>query len=326
MISVFFNAYKKEKENKEMKKRVYLSPMEVEKELQEEREKHEFRGITEEVSTKQMVDSAKRNSHIADKLLLVLSPYHIHIPAWQRKLNLPRAQEIGGNYNSYKWEIPKVLYINGKFICVDGMHRIYGSFLGRIDDIVVEIIIDMSEKEAINLFLEQGTDRKYMSPVDTYGAAIEAGKPEYIKLKEICSKNRVRVKGDNNSIKNPIGVLTSISDGVSMAKSCPETLDKILVLIKKLQWNGANIYDGKAYSAKVLRVLKKLYVCYSGKEKMLEDILLNGCKGEQFFNTELAEKGQDILFDYLSKKIERNAEIVQILPKKRTTKNKALIH
>lgn len=306
------------------KKRVYLSPMEIEGELEKERKLHKFEGVTEEVATKQMVDSAKRNSRIADKLLLVLAPYHIHIPSWQRKLNLPRAQVIGNSYNQYKWEVPKVLYIDGKFICIDGMHRIYGAHLGKIEDIVVEVITDLSEKEAINLFLDQGTDRRYMSPVDTYSAAIEAEKPEYVKLKEICAKNHVKVKGDYNATRNPIGVLTSISDGISMVKSCPETLDKILALIEKLQWNGANVYDGKAYSAKVLRVLKRLYAYYDSKEEALENTLLSVCKGAQYFNDVLAEKCQDILFDHLSKAIEQNALVVQIPSKKRATKSKAL--
>lgn len=298
-----------------MSKRVYLSPIEAEEILQKERNNHGFYGKAEEFATKQMVDAAKKNSRIADKLLTVLSPYQIHIPSWQRKLNLPRAQAIGNEYNPYKWEVPKVIYVNGKFICIDGMHRIFGAHLGKIEDIIIELITNLTEKEAINLFLEQGTDRKYMSPVDTYSAAIEAEKPEYIALRTICAKNHVRVKGDDNTLKNPVGVLTSISDGVSMAKTCPEILDRILSLIEKLQWNGTNVYEGKAYSAKVLRVLKKLYAYYDGKEDVLENTLLNTCKGTQYFNDTLVEKWQDTLFDYLSKVIEQNAHVVQITNK-----------
>lgn len=305
-----------------MKKRTYLSPMEVEEELQKERKIQQFDGITEEIATKQMVDNAKRNSRIADKLLIVLSPYHVHIPSWQRKVNIQRAQAIGSGYNPYKWEVPKVLYINGKLICIDGMHRIYGSFLGGINEIVVEVITDLTEKEAINLFLDQGIDRRYMSPVDTYSAAVRAEKPEYIKLKEICTKNHIKIKGDYTSPENPVGVLTSISDGVSMSKYCPDTLNKILTLIGKLQWNGANIHDGKAYSAKVLRVLKKLYAYYDGREYILEYALLNTCKGSQYFNDILAEKWQDTLFDYLSKVVEQNENIAQIPKRKKTTRTK----
>lgn len=78
------------------------------------------------------------------------------------------------------------------------------------------------------------------------------------------------------SIKNPVGLLTSISDGLRLARSNPELLDRILQILGKLQWNaGKSIHEGKAYSAKVIRVFNKLYAYYAGKEDRLEEILLN---------------------------------------------------
>lgn len=303
-----------------MKKRVYLTPIEVEKELNKAREEIGFTGKIEQAAIKTMIETAKQNGKFGDKILIVLSPVYIHIPTWQRKLYVPRAINIGNSYNKYKWEVPKILYSNGKLFCIDGTHRIYGSFIGGIENVTVEIITDMSEQDAINLFLNQGVDRRGMSPSDIYGAAIEANIPEYVRLKEICAKNSVQVKGDVKTVENPIGILTSISDGTSMAKTNPELLDRILNLIKELQWNGASIYDGKAYSAKVLRVLKKLYAYHEGKENALEAVLLNNCKGAKYFNTNLAEKWQDSLFDFLSLIVEQNINITPINIKEKKVK------
>lgn len=302
------------------KKRVYLSPKEVETDLNKAREKEGFTGEVEKAAVKTMIETAKKNGRVGDKLLIVLSPIYIHIPAWQRKLYLPRAQSIGTNYSKYKWEVPKVLYIDDKLIVIDGMHRIYGSYIGGLDGVTVEIITDMTEQEAIEIFLDQGIDRRNMSPSDVFEAAIHAEKKEYVALKAICAKNHVRVKGDDKTVVNPVGILTSISDGVGMAKSNPELLDQILTFIEKLQWNGGNIYEGKAYSAKILRVFKKLYAYYAGKETAMENILLNDCKGAKYFNNNVADKCQDILFDYLSAIIEEKINIPTVETKRRSKK------
>lgn len=291
-----------------MSKRVSLTAIEVETEMQKYRNEIGFIGDVELNQIAIEVERAKQVGKFGDKNLSIISPSYVHIPSWQRKLKISKALSIGSNYNKYKWEVPKILYYKGKFWCVDGMHRIYGAFAGGVKTVAVEIMTDISEKEAIELFLSQTDDRSHMSPVDTYNAAIEAEKPEYLKLQSICIKNHIQIKGDDNTIKNPVGILTSISDGVGMAKSNPELLNKILRLVNKLQWNGyENVSEGKAYSAKVLRVLKKLYSFYADSEKEMEKILLTNCKGAKYFKDNLAEKWQDSLFDYLAGVIEQNS-------------------
>lgn len=164
-----------------------------------------------------------------------------------------------------------------------------------------------------------------MTFADTYSAALVLRKEEYVILKSICDRNHVAIKGDRNPVENPIGVLTSLSDGVKMAKLCPDLLDRILKLIVNLQWNGGKSYrDGKAFSAKVIRVFRKLYAYYAGRETDMERVLLNNCKGSKYFNDNLSEKWQDSLFDFLSGVIERNIDIPVIETKttsrKRTTR------
>lgn len=307
-----------------MCKKVYLTSIETEKELEEARKKKGISGVVEEQLIENLVDDARHNKSIGDKILLNINPIYAHIPTWQRKLNVRRAEQIGVNYNSYKWGIPKVLYIDGKLYVIDGMHRMYGTFKAGMKSVLVEVLVDMSVQQAIDLFLDQDIDRGKMTPQDKYGAAIEAKKPEYLKLKEICTKNHVAVKGDINAVENPVGILTSITDGISIVKTNPQLLDDILSLLGKLQWNcGKSLYEGKAYSAKVIRSLKKLYAYYAGREKEMENVLLNMCKGSEYFNDNLYEKWQDSLFDFLANIIEQNIDITVIGKKTRKTKKLA---
>lgn len=85
-------------------RRVYLKAKEAEKEMQEFREEKKFVGENEKLLIENMIKTAKNNSRIGDKLLMVIDPMEIHIPEWQRRIKLERAYSIGNNYNSYKWD------------------------------------------------------------------------------------------------------------------------------------------------------------------------------------------------------------------------------
>ena len=77
-----------------------------------------------------------------------------------------------------------------------------------------------------------------------------------------------------------------------------------------MKWNaGRSVRDGKAYSSKVIRNFKNLYAYYAGRENEMENVLLNNCKGSQYFNDNLNEKWQDTMFDFLNGIIEQNIDI-----------------
>lgn len=289
---------RKNKEDKIMCKRVYLKAKEAEMEMQELRNTEGFTGKMETDYISRMIKDAKRNSMIGDKLQLVVDPMYIHIPEWQRRLKLARAYAIGNGYNKYKWDVPKVLFYKGKLWVIDGQHRIYGAFKARMDSVVVEIM-ECSLEEAIDLFINQSQDRAKMQPMDIYKAAIAGGKTDYVKLQEICHKNNVAVKGDDET-ENAVGTLTSISDGVKLSKTKPELLDSMLTLLGNLGWNGyADSYNGKAYTAKIIRALKRLYAYCEGRTNEMEQALLTRCKGTEFFVNNIMDKTQAQIFDYL---------------------------
>lgn len=279
--------------------RKYVEAKEIEREMQETRKAEDFVGKVEEISIRQMVDNAKANSRFGDKVLTTINPLHVHIPVWQRLCDVVAAQEIGTNYKSAKWEVPKLLYWNGILICVDGMHRIYGAYKAKLTGVVCEII-ECSLSEAIDLFLDQTTDRRRMSPVDYYRAALEKGDQNYIDLKNICNSHNVAVKGD--PIENQIGIFTPITDGIrSIQRNGNELLDRIIALITELQWNGyADTYNGKAYTAKYIRVMHSMYAYYDGRQDQMEEVLKEKCTGTDFFVNELMDLSQGQTFDRLS--------------------------
>lgn len=282
-----------------MCKRVYLRASEAETEMQNVREIEGFCGANEKLLISNMVKNAKRNSRVGDKLLMVIDPKQVHIPEWQRRIKLARAYEIGNNYNPYKWDEPKVLLYNGNLICIDGQHRIYGAYKAGKEEVVIELM-ECTMSEAIDLFLSQSKDRAKMQPMDIYHAALAAGKPSYVKLRDICKKHNVAVKGDDTN-ENTVGMLTSISDGIALVKSNPDLFDNMLALLGKLEWNGyADSYNGKAYTAKIIRSLKSLYAYYEGRTAEMESVLIKRCKGTEFFVDNVMYKSQAQIFDYLS--------------------------
>lgn len=282
-----------------MKKR-FFSPVEVEAMLQETREAEGFTGKTETIAMANIVETAKRNGRIGDKNLVVIPPKYVHIPKWQRKLDIAKAEKIGLHYNKSKWEVPKVIYNNGILECVDGMHRIIGAFVGKIENVVVEIL-DISEMEAIELFLNQTVDRSKMKPYDYFAASLEVGKPEYVQFKEICHKYNVQIKGDD-TLKNPVGVFTAQTEGTGICKKNPKTLDEILNLICKLKWNKIDSDNGNAFGARYIRVLKKLYAYYDD-HSVVDKVLLNNCKGADWFNRNAEKVTQNQLFDLFTEMI-----------------------
>ena len=282
-----------------MSKKRYLKATEVEAILNEAREKDTDFCAGETSIIKAIIENAKRNGRMGDKIILVIPPYYLHNPEWQRETDLLRAREIGSSYNKNKWELPKVYLWNGKLYDADGTHRVLGAVIGGVPVIVVELM-EIEEDEAIDLFLSQGKDRNNMKPRDYYNASIKANKPEYISFRDICHKHNVQVIGDD-SLNNPVGTFTSILDGVRMDK---QILDQILTLVNKLSWNGKGTSSlrpcSSTYGSKVIRSIQKLYAYYEGNEKQMEKVLLSRCKGTEWFIKNLSGEPQYRIFDFLN--------------------------
>lgn len=167
-----------------------------------------------------------------------------------RLYNLRKREFSGSSYN--KKELDYDLNLKLDYIVAPPRMSFYMEYSTRIYNVYLKYIAP----EDIHVYSIDEVFIDVTSYLNTYGLS---AKEEYVTLKSICDRNHVAVKGDRNPVENPVGVLTSVSDGVKMSRYCPELLDRILKLVVNLQWNGGKTYrKGKAFSAKVLRVFKKL--------------------------------------------------------------------
>lgn len=305
-----------------MNTRRFYKPTQVESILQEARAAAMFVGQTELVAMKNIVETAKRNGRIGDKIQVALDPKYIHIPTWQRNLDISISNKIGLSYDRNLWDSPKVIYNNGILECIDGMHRIFGAYLRSInpaidkDDsvkkngVVVEIL-EIDKDKAIEIFLNQTKVRNRMTPEDYLNASLEAKKPEYVAFHSICAKHNVQIKG-YLTIENPVGVFTPLTEGTGICKANPQTFDNILNILIKLKWNNLDSNSGNVFCAKYVRIFKKLYAYYADNIPEMESILLKNCKGSKFFEEEAEDMKQNELFDYLSDLIMTNLAIKKV--------------
>lgn len=310
-----------------MCRRTFLFPEEAEKEVAEIRRAEGIDEKTEKLFIKEVVKNAKANSRIGDKVLICIDPKYIHYPEWQREIRLPKALSIGNNYDSKRWGLPAYWYHDGLLWAIEGQHRTYGSVKAKKDSVVGEVI-ECSLKEAIDLFVNQTKDRTQVQPKDTYKASIVGGDEDYLMLRDICHKHNLAVKGDRNK-ENTVGTLTSITDGIELVRMNPKLLDHILNIITKLEWNGyADSYNGKAYTAKIIRALKALYAYTEGRTDEMEEALLEHCKGTEYFVENIMSKTQAQIFDYLSEIVRYEMESPftekKCKPVKKTSKVKAM--
>ena len=300
-----------------MSRRNFLFPEEAEAEVNEIRKSEGIDSKTEKLIIKDLVKNAKVNSRIGDKVLICIDPKYIHYPEWQREIRLPKALSIGNNYDSKRWGLPAYWYHDGLLWAIEGQHRTYGSVKAKKEAIVGEVI-ECDLKDAIDLFVNQTKDRTQVQPKDTYKASIVGGDEDYLMLRDICHKYNIAVKGDRNK-ENTVGILTSITDGIELVRMNPDLLDHILSTITKLEWNGyADSYNGKAYTAKIIRALKALYAYCEGRTDEMEQALITRCKGTEFFVENVMDKTQAQIFDYLSDIVKYEME--SPFKEKRTTK------
>lgn len=282
-----------------MCKRSFLFPEEAEAEVKSIRESEGIDEKTEKLFIKELVKNAKSNSRIGDKVLVCIDPKYIHYPEWQREIRLPKSLSIGTNYDSKRWGLPAYWYHDGLLWAIEGQHRTYGAVKAKKDAVVGEVI-ECSLKEAIDIFTDQTKGRTQVKPKDTYKAKIVGGDEDYLMLRDICHKYNVAVRGDRSK-ENKVGTLTSITDGIDLVRINPDLLDHILNIITKLEWNGyADSYNGKAYTAKIIRALKTLYAYTDGRTEEMESALIEHCKGTEYFVENIMDKTQAQIFDYLS--------------------------
>nr|DAZ72045.1 MAG TPA: helix-turn-helix domain protein [Caudoviricetes sp.] len=242
---------------------------------------------------------------IAGKKYIQIDPTLIHIPTWQRDTDFATAEEISINFDENQFDPIKVYIKNGKLYVADGAHRLIAFILRNISMkkqlmILVEVL-NCDEEEARKVFLAQKKGRKTMSNNDMYRAAVEENEPDYVAFRNICKANDIQIPSDEEIIDNPIGSLNPSSVMLRMAKKENELMNKIVALIKDLNWTGSS---KNAITPRNIKVIKKLYA--NNKGINVEEKMLQNCKGASFYEAKvLPVKNDAELYDILSTEISK---------------------
>lgn len=286
---------------KRLKDRRYRKPSLVNAFILENKKKSEEEELSE-VESKLMPG---QSIIIGGKKYIQIDPTLIHIPTWQRDTDFATAEGISVNFDENQFDPIKVYIKNGKLYVADGAHRLIAFILRNISMkkqlmILVEVL-NCDEEEARKVFLAQKIGRKTMSNNDMYRAAIEENEPDYIAFRNICKANDIQIPSDEEIINNPIGVLNPSSMMLRMAKKENELMNKIVVLIKELNWTGSN---KNAITPRNIKTIKKIYA--NNKNINVEEKMLQNCKGASFYEAKvLPVKNDAELYDILSAEINK---------------------
>ena len=272
------------------------TPTEVQEMLEDARNGEERIAIEE-------VAKAKESGYkMGNKKYAVVLVSALNIPEWQRDTNLSRAKEISEQYDENKFDPIKVYIYKGKFYIADGAHRALAYLLANKLCILVEILDDITEEEAIDTFLEQSINVKKMTQNDKWRAAIKRNLPQYVALREVAVRNSIQIRVDSEVIKNPIATLSVTNRVLSLVSKDEAKFERILNLLKELEWCGTDKVT--AYSDCVFTALNNLYALYKGKEDTFERILVKKCKGVTYYDSKIATtRSIARIFDELSEQI-----------------------
>lgn len=236
---------------------------------------------------------------IGKKKYILIDPTMVHIPEWQRDTDMAKAMEIADNFDEDKFDPIKVYVDNGKLKVADGAHRVIAFVLNSEIKILVEVL-NCSEHEATLTFLGQGAGRKTMSVNDTYRAGVKANIEEYINFKNFCECHDIQITAEGKLIENPLGIIRPSSDILRMVKNDREMLEKVVNLIKKMEWSGS---DKNVCTMRNFKVIKRLYINF-GEE--VEKKMIKNCKGASFYESKVVPvKSNAELFDILSAEINK---------------------
>lgn len=292
-----------------------FNPIKTEAMMEELRVAREFSEVQE---VERIVDELNHTSNDVKKLVTKINPLAIHIPNWQRNCNMDAVNEIAENYDDLKFEAIKVIIVNemgtNKIYVAEGQHRSVGTAKRGMKLIPVEVL-KCTEREARDLFLQQGIIRKNPSLGDTWRASIANEDPRFTKVKAICDNYNFAIKYDDNHPTNPIGILSSVGDYTGGLKATEPrislgVLKSTLKLLTELGWCASNS-SKKATTTSMLRAIAMLYAhTPKNKIKRMENRLVEELGSVEAFETQVITKNWRFYFDVLADAINREDEIV----------------
>ena len=163
-------------------------------------------------NTASLANRAKYQNHKTDNIVnfdkntaeIRVMPIHVkklRLPAYQRKVDMKRVQDIINNYDPHRDRPVEVSYRSGEYWIVDGQHR------SRVHELMGNEIIQcmvhygLSYQEEASLFARQHDGEQRVSSKESWRASIEAEDkaPEVQDIIRICQKHGFVVKATSTT-------------------------------------------------------------------------------------------------------------------------------
>lgn len=260
-----------------------------------------------ELAVVQSIMSSARFNRIGNKVFMVINPLYVHIPDWQRDLDTSNSVTISTGYVEEKWDIPKVFWNvkTQRLEVADGSHRIFGAQIGKFKDVLV-YLMEISEEEAIRLFIAQSDDRRKMHPTDFYIPGLKLKTPKYVTLRDICHARHIKVTKKDDVIDS-VGTIHGFKGCVDMAEHNPKLLENVLDTIIKMRWIGSS---KEAFMAVNIRAIKKILSENANDISEIQKVLIANCSGAKYYEDNISVlKTEAQVYDWLATEINRHSEL-----------------
>lgn len=147
--------------------------------------------------------------------IVALQINKLRLPAYQRKPDAKRVQEIVNAFDPHRDRPIEVSYRNGQYWIVDGQHRVRVHEIMNHTTIQCMVHYGLSYQQEASLFARQHDGEKHVSSKDRWNAFLEAEDeaPEVQAIIKECKKNgflisNKGVKGSKNA--NVFGCVTEL--------------------------------------------------------------------------------------------------------------------
>lgn len=270
--------------------RRYLSPEETEEMLQTYRRMN----IDAEVEyTNSIVTKAIQT--VGNKRYIFIDPKVIHVPVWQRQLDLANVDQIVADYKEDMYDPIKAIYYDKKLYVVDGNHRLV-AMVKKGESLIQVELLEASINEAKRIFAGQSSGRKPMTVADMYRAGLDYGEESFAHLRRVFQEdNAIQINVDEEKIRKPIGAITPSATLIRLIEKDEDGIRKAIKLMKDLSWNcvGVNVFTPRNFN-----VIRKLFTNF-GEEKTIST-LKEKMNGATVYESELKPiTSQSMMYDYI---------------------------
>lgn len=144
-------------------------------------------------------------------------------------------------------------YRNGRFVCINGFHRVTGAIANGEEYLMAAIYTDETIESEATMFATQDDAKTTIKPVEKYNAGIIAQLPDCVAIRDLCAKYALAIMDYDYRVTYPLRAIEAARAIVQ--KYGVPCLDWVLGVMKDAEWLTAK----DATTAKHLQSLARVY-------------------------------------------------------------------